>query len=83
MLPATSTIFPVLGSCDSAAESDMPALIQQARQDAVRDVVAGKAACLANFCEADLRPMNLQCTCTLKKYPNVKSPGYTQCVITQ
>jgi len=37
----------------------MPALTQQARQDAVRDVVAGKAACLASLCKTDLRPMNL------------------------
>ncbi len=52
--------FLVLGSCNSAAGSDMPALLQQAREDAVRDVVAGKAACMASLCKTDLRPMNLR-----------------------
>ena len=38
----------------------MPALIQLARLDAVRDVVAGKATCLASLCKTGLRPMTLR-----------------------
>ncbi|KAK9838347.1 hypothetical protein WJX81_006435 [Elliptochloris bilobata] len=40
--------------------SDMRALIQEACQGAVRDVVAGQAARLASLSEADLRPVNLR-----------------------
>ena len=42
------------------AGSDMRALIQEACQGAVRDVVAGHAARLASLSEADLRPVNLR-----------------------
>lgn len=38
----------------------MRALIQEACQGAVRDVVAGQAARLADLSEADLRPVNLR-----------------------
>ena len=38
----------------------MRALIQEACQGAVRDVVAGQAARLASLSEEDLRPVNLR-----------------------
>ena len=38
----------------------MRALIQEACQGPVRDVVAGHAARLAELCEADLRPVVLR-----------------------
>ena len=61
MLPATSTIVSGAWQLHSAG-SDMPTLIQQARQDTVHDVVACKAACLGSLCKTGLRSMNLRDT---------------------
>ena len=47
----------------------MRALIQEACQGAVRDVVAGQAARLASLSEADLRPVNLRDFQVGKKNP--------------
>ena len=56
MLPGVTCKTPLT----LVAGSDMRALIQEACQGAVRDVVAGQAARLASLSEEDLRPVNLR-----------------------